>query len=227
MEQAVFLILVNVSEEDWSYKIDEQRKIVGRSATAGIRIPDHFRQVSRQHAEVWREKNRIWLRDLGSRGGTAVNSISLEKEQPVNVTVGDRITLTDVELTVVGNVSKLAKVMVEAGIAVLTSAAEEAASATDIKRFLPVDIVRDMLRRLTPAELDIVLWMCRGYTADEELGRTLNRSPNTIRTQVSSIFDKLNVHSRAKIVTWLKQSNGAFPPAVKSERRTAFDTKTL
>jgi pSer/pThr/pTyr-binding forkhead associated (FHA) protein len=133
MQPVAYLVLVNISEEDWSYKIDHQRKIIGRSLTSNIRIPQHFEQVSRHHAEVWQEKNRSWLRDLGSRGGTHVNGICVEQGKPVNVTVGDRITLSDVELKVVGEVSKLAELMVEAGIAVLADATEEAASATDIK----------------------------------------------------------------------------------------------
>ncbi len=225
MEPAAFLILVNVSEEDWSYKIDTQKKVVGRSAAAKIRIPSRYEQVSRRHAEVWREKDRYWLRDVGSRGGTHVNGICLEKGLPVTVTIGDRISLSDVELKVVGEVSKLAELMVEAGIAVLAVPQDDGGSGTDIKRSLPVSFVRDMLRQLTPAELDIVIWMYRGYTSDAELGRTLHRSPNTIRTQVASIFEKLNLHSRTEIVTWLKRNDEASDPEVKITRRTGYDTK--
>jgi DNA-binding CsgD family transcriptional regulator len=212
MERGVFLILVNISDEDWSYKIDEQKKIVGRWATANIRIPERFEQVSRRHAEVWREKGLNWVRDIGSRGGTRVNGIFLKKGTPVNVTVGDRLTLSDVELKVVDIVSKLAELMVEAGISVLSAAEDNAGSGTDIKRFLPTSFIRDMLRRLTPAELDVVLWMHRGYTTDDDLGRMLHRSPNTVRTQIARIFEKLNVHSRADILTWLHRPDRLSPP---------------
>lgn len=207
MEPAAYLILVNVPEEDWSYKIDSQKKTMGRSATATIRLPDRFDQVSRLHAEVWRENDRNWLRDIGSRGGTHVNGICLEQGQAVTVTIGDRIALSDVELKVVGEVSKLAEVMVEAGISVLSESGEAADGGTDIKRSMPLGFVRDMLRQLTTAELDVVLWMYRGFTSDEELGRKLYRSPNTIRTQVGSIFGKLNLHSRTDIVSWLKRAS--------------------
>jgi pSer/pThr/pTyr-binding forkhead associated (FHA) protein len=223
MERAAFLILVNVSEEDWSYKVDEQIKIIGRSVTARIRIPDHFQQVSRRHAEVWREKDRNWVRDVGSIGGTFVNGICVEKGQTVNLTIGDRLTLSDVKLKVVGEVSKLAELMVEAGIAVLASSTEEATSKTDITRVLPPDFVRDMLRRLTPAELDVVLWMYRGYTNDEELGRTLHRSPNTVHTQVGSIFEKLNLHSPAEIVSWLKRAGGSSGSVKRVDHPTSLE----
>jgi DNA-binding CsgD family transcriptional regulator len=133
----------------------------------------------------------------------------------VNLTIGDRLTLNDVELKVIRDVSKLAEVMAESGIAML---AEEAARKTDIKRVLPPSVVRDMLRRLTPAELDVVLWMYRGYTDDEELGHTLHRSPNTVRTQVGSIYDKLGLHSRAEIVSWLKRAGGSSPHVTRRTR---------
>ena len=226
MERSAFLVLVNIPEEDWSYKIDEQRKVIGRSVTAQIRVPERFEQVSRRHAEIWWEKNRIWFRDVGSRGGTFVNGICLEKGRVVNLAVGDRLALSDVELKVVAEVSKLAEVMVEAGIAVLSQSAEEASTATDIKKDLPPTFARDMLRRLTPAELEVVLWMYRGYTSDEELGKTLHRSPNTIRTQVGSIYDKLNLHSRADIVSWLKRAGDKSPRVKLGDRRTEHEMET-
>jgi DNA-binding CsgD family transcriptional regulator len=212
MDPPAFLIMVNIPEEDWSYKIDERKRILGRSVAANIRIPEGYAQVSRRHAEVWREKGCHWIKDVGSRGGTQVNGICLENGQAVNVTIGDRIALSDVELKIVGNVSKLAELMVEAGIAVLASEQGKVGSRTDLQRCLPSGFVREMLRRLTPAELDILLWMYRGYTRDEELGRRLHRSPNTVRTQVGSIFEKLHVHSRTEIVSWLKRA-GEGPPA--------------
>jgi DNA-binding CsgD family transcriptional regulator len=225
-EPSAFLVLVNVSDEDWSYKIDAQRKILGRSATATIRLPDRFDQVSRFHAEVWRDNDRNWLRDIGSLGGTHVNGICVEKGQAVTVTIGDRIALSDVELKVVAEVSKLAKLMVEAGIAVLSESPkdESSPSGTDIQRTMPLDFVRSMLRQLTAAELDIVLWMYRGYTSDEELGRTLHRSPNTVRTQVGSIFGKLNLHSRTDIVSWLKRASSPAHSAARKERRDPAPT---
>jgi DNA-binding CsgD family transcriptional regulator len=226
METTAFLILINIPAEEWSYRIDQERKILGRSTSARIRIPEQFEQVSRRHAEVWRENSQNWLRDVGSRGGTHVNGICLTKGQAVAVTIGDRIALSNVELKVVGEVSKLAELMFEAGIAVVSRADEKTTDGTDIQRLLPVAFVHDMLRQLTAAELDIVLWMYRGYTSDEELGQTLHRSPNTIRTQVGSIFGKLNLHSRTEIVSWLRRAGDVSCPAAKPKRRIARNTKT-
>lgn len=221
MEPSAYLILINVPEEDWSYKIDTQRKTLGRSLTATMRIPERFDQVSRLHAEVWREDHHNWLRDVGSRGGTYVNGICLENGQAVPVTIGDRIALSDVELSVVGEVSRLAEVMLEAGIAVLSESGDETDGGTDIKGAMPPAFIRDMLRQLTTAELDVVLWMYRGFTSDEELGRKLFRSPNTIRTQVGSIFGKLNLHSRTDIVSWLRRASSSSLSVVRQPRHLA------
>ncbi len=218
MEETAFLVMVNVPDEDWSFKIEEQRKIIGRSSEAAIRIPARNEQVSRRHAVTWCDNRGIWLTDLGSRGGTFVNGIALEKRRPTKIALGDRIALRDIELKVVPKVSKLAEVLVETGVVLPTP--ETDASATEIDSTQYTSFVQLMLRQLTPAELDILLWMYRGYTSDEELGRTLHRSPNTVRTQVSSIFEKLNLHSRTEIVSWLKRTTNASRPARKPASRT-------
>ena len=51
--------------------------------------------------------------------------------------------------------------------------------------------------------------MCRGYLNDEDLGKMLERSPNTVRTHVGSIFRKLEVCSRAELVSWLRRGSAA------------------
>jgi len=229
VQPAAFLTMVNISEEDWSYRIDAQKRIVGRSSTADIRIPAKYEQVSRHHAAMWWENGRCWVNDLGSSGGTHVNGICLEKGKPVTLTIGDRISLSDVELKLVGEVSKLAALMVETGISAFSAAEEEdeeVSGGTDVKKSLPQNFVRSMMQQLTAAELDVVLWMYRGYTSDQELGRTLFRSPNTIRTQVGSIFSKLNLHSRTEIVSWLKRAGNLARPEEKTVRSSIHDTVT-
>ena len=226
MLESAYLVMVNIPEEDWSFKIDAQRKRVGRAAEVKIRIPAVHVHVSRQHAEVWRDKDGIWLKDLQSRGGTQINGVWLEKGGQATITTGDRITLGNVELKVVGQVSKLAELMDEADITVRgvdPPERDEEGQTKELNRQHPRDLAQLRLRRLTPAELDIVLWMYRGYTTDEELGRTLYRSPNTIRTQVARIFAKLNLHSRTGIVTWLQRVASTVPPAAMNVRSAALE----
>jgi hypothetical protein len=47
------------------------RLIIGRSNECDVAIPHG--PVSRRHALLWREGGRLWLEDLGSANGTAVN----------------------------------------------------------------------------------------------------------------------------------------------------------
>ncbi|HEY2250837.1 MAG TPA: FHA domain-containing protein [Planctomycetaceae bacterium] len=200
------LVMVNVPDQEWSYTIGSERKVLGRSLDAAIQIPMGHRRVSRRHATVWRNDSNIWMRDEGSKFGTLVNGVFLKSGQPANITVGDRIGLANVELEVVDQVSKLAKLLSETGINVGARKRSGKGTKTVSIHLRPLDVVRIALERLTSAELDILLWMYRGYTSDAELGRRLCRSPHTIRTQVASIHAKLGVHSRADVATWLKRS---------------------
>jgi DNA-binding CsgD family transcriptional regulator len=59
------------------------------------------------------------------------------------------------------------------------------------------------LLSLTQAELEVVLWMSRGYTDIEEVAEIQFRSPHTIRTHQKSIFSKLGVHSRDELLSCL------------------------
>jgi pSer/pThr/pTyr-binding forkhead associated (FHA) protein len=47
--------------------------VVGRSPDADAVI-DHD-DVSRQHTLIWREKGRVWVRDLSSANGTFVDDV--------------------------------------------------------------------------------------------------------------------------------------------------------
>jgi DNA-binding CsgD family transcriptional regulator len=205
MHSPVYLVMVNVPHQEWSYKIGKEQKVLGRSLDAAIQIPKGHTRVSRRHATVWRNDSDIWMRDEGSKYGTLVNGVFLRSGQPANITTGDRIGLANVELEVVDHVSKLAKLLSETGIKVGTRKRSGNGTKTVSIHMRPLDVVRIALEQLTSAELDILLWMYRGYTSDAELGRRLYRSPHTIRTQVASIHAKLGVHSRADVATWLKR----------------------
>jgi DNA-binding CsgD family transcriptional regulator len=100
---------------------------------------------------------------------------------------------------------------------------EDAGRTTNLQGQHPRDLARLRLGLLTPAELDIVLWMYRGYTTDDELGRALFRSPHTVRTQVASVFGKLNLHSRTELVTWLQRAASTAPAPAKRPRPTDLD----
>jgi len=62
--------------------------VVGRSADADLVFPDDT--VSRTHARIYAARGTLWLRDLGSRNGTAVNGRAIAHHR---LRPGDRITI--------------------------------------------------------------------------------------------------------------------------------------
>lgn len=221
---SAFLVLVNIASEDWSYTVDERHKVIGRSPRSDIRIPDRFNRTSRKHAEIWRDSQGVWLRDLKSSGGTRVNDVWLKPLQPVQIAIEDRLHLADLELKVVNEVSQLAAVVAETGMAI-DPGENIRVSGTELNRALEVAAVRVKLQLLTPAELDIVLWVCRGIVTDEELGEVLCRSPHTVRTQMGSIFSKLELHSRTDLVGWIRRVTNKPAPPTGTGRSTVRERK--
>ncbi len=203
-----WLTMTNISPEDWCAAITERRKLIGRASQASIRISNAYRHVSRRHAEIWGDARGIHLADMGSLSGTHVNGVWIEKGRPVRISPGDRIWLGGVELRVASEVSPLARVIAEMGFEL--NSVDEATVETAINDTRPL-AARSRLKQLSPAELEVVLWMCRGYVHDGELGKLLHRSPNTVRTQVGSILRKLGLGSRADVIAWLRRLDESLP----------------
>jgi pSer/pThr/pTyr-binding forkhead associated (FHA) protein len=63
--------------------------LIGRDANATVRIQNDL-ALSRRHAMLFAQHEELWIRDLDSRHGTAINGVQLH-EQPLKS--GDRITL--------------------------------------------------------------------------------------------------------------------------------------
>lgn len=59
------------------------------------------------------------------------------------------------------------------------------------------------LQSLTPAEREVVRHICRGER-NAEIAEKLNKSVLTVKTQINSIFQKLNLKSRSQLVARLK-----------------------
>ena len=196
-----YLLITNEAPEVWSASIGSQRKTIGRRPDCDIVIPGKFVCTSRRHAEIWADRTGIKICDLGSTGGTRVNGVSIERAKDAKLIPGDRISLGGLELGLVDEIPVAGKLLAETGVRLEESV--DSAKPDD----LSAEISRQMLAALSQAELAIVLWLCRGFYKDDEIASQLNRSPNTIRTQVNSIFRKLGVHSRNEIVSFVKRSD--------------------
>jgi sigma-B regulation protein RsbU (phosphoserine phosphatase) len=69
---------------------DEDSLVIGRSNDADLVLADRF--LSRKHARLYRDGDRLMLEDLGSQNGTRVNGSRIQA--PTEVRVGDRIELS-------------------------------------------------------------------------------------------------------------------------------------
>lgn len=66
-----------VSSGRQSLEIQPNRAVVGRSSQADVHLADP--EASRHHALLWREAGGIWVADLGSANGTALNGRALHE----------------------------------------------------------------------------------------------------------------------------------------------------
>jgi serine phosphatase RsbU (regulator of sigma subunit) len=85
--------LIGETLRRWPLPAGETR--IGRGAELPVSLAD--RSVSREHAVLSRDGDRIELRDLGSRNGTTVNGERLA--EPRLLQAGDRVALGNVVLT--------------------------------------------------------------------------------------------------------------------------------
>jgi DNA-binding CsgD family transcriptional regulator len=193
-----YLVMTNVPAERWVALLAEQPRVIGRGAGAQVQVPPEFTHVSRGHAEVWANKEGQWIRDLDSTSGTRVNGVPLAPRETFRLILGDHLWLGAAEFDLVSN--------------------------PDLSRRRPFPKSEDetigygtgpggtvkfckapahFFLTLTPTELDVVLWLSRGYTDLDEVAETLYRSPHTIRSHQKSIFAKLGVHSRDELLSCL------------------------
>ena len=194
-QPAAYLVLTNIPAKDWSFPIKADKSVIGRSRSADIVINSRYRSVSRRHAAVWADHKGLWLNDLGSSSGTNINGVWVDHVPTAELVVNDTICLGEVELEVCGEIDDLA----------LACPHVIDDSPTKLRMWIPM--ARTMAQKLSPAEIDIMLWFSRGFHDDTEIAKMLHRSPNTVRTEIGNVFRKLGLHSRAELMGWLKRAN--------------------
>jgi DNA-binding CsgD family transcriptional regulator len=173
-----------------------QAQEIGRAKECALCIPPQYVAVSRRHASVWTDSaGECWIHDLESTSGTRVNRVPLPKGYQSRIKPGDEVVLGDVQLRVLGPGETVS----------MDESSNEMTSTLPIGMTQQFDDERQSLDSLTPAELEIVLWMTRGFTSLEQLSEKLSRSPHTVRTHLSSIFGKLDVHSKDGLLAYLRR----------------------
>ncbi len=80
-------------------RLPAERAVIGRSVRCEVRLDSNT--ISRQHAELMKDPfGRWWVRDLGSRNGTAVNGVTVGEHV---VEPGDYITIEDYQMKLLGS----------------------------------------------------------------------------------------------------------------------------
>ena len=87
-------VLVYEGAGEHRVPLSDGRLIVGRAFGSDIRLDDIH--VSRKHAALTVRGSQVWVEDLGSSGGTLVNSEEVTTARAIRD--GDRITLGTVNL---------------------------------------------------------------------------------------------------------------------------------
>jgi len=84
-DRAYLVVLAGASVGEM-YKIDHDRTVIGRGQKAEVRLLDDG--ISREHARVVVEGNKIFLEDLGSTNGTFCNGLKVDRKELAD---GDKI----------------------------------------------------------------------------------------------------------------------------------------
>jgi|GEM_PF-1031572 len=82
------IIIIRSDGAQKEIPLTKQRYVIGRQADAGIRLPDGG--ISRQHAEIVIDDDRMVIKDLGSSNGTFVNR---KRVSTAELTAGDLVSV--------------------------------------------------------------------------------------------------------------------------------------
>jgi DNA-binding CsgD family transcriptional regulator len=197
------LLITNIPHREWSALITTLPQVIGRAPNVQIRVPAQHQTVSRNHAKVWCEGQTAWICDLQSTCGTRINGVNIQPGKPGRISEDDRISLGKLELRVVDESASSGTH--------LTLNQGEPPEITTILAVLTAQTNPEFEvlepEALTASEQDVLLWFSRGLTTPQQIGKQIKRSAHTIRTQLNSIFRKLQVHSRDELMGWLVQQD--------------------
>ena len=84
-DRAYLVVLAGASVGEM-YKVEGDKTVIGRGQKAQVRLLDDG--ISREHAQVVIEGNRIYLEDLGSTNGTFCNGLKVDRRELAD---GDKI----------------------------------------------------------------------------------------------------------------------------------------
>jgi len=77
-------------------EIGKQGMSIGKSGTKADIVIEGNPSVSRKHAQITWQRQKYYIRDLGSANGTFINGKKLEKEEEYPLQSEDQVVFADV-----------------------------------------------------------------------------------------------------------------------------------
>lgn len=171
-----------------SVDLAEKQLEVGRLVDGPGKLP--FQGMAPRHAKIWRDKSGNWLKPIDGQA-IWLNSVPVSKRARTKLFKGDSLVFGESpkgpEFWVL---CRRAKEADEIQPPSEKSEQLDEGDGASSKGF----------KGLSRAEYDVMAWMARGVVEVEGISRQLFRSVNTVRTQLSKIYEKIGVHSRAELL---------------------------
>lgn len=184
-----------------TFSVSEGTYLVGRSLTCQFAIMDL--SVSREHARLSVNREQIDVVDLESRNGTYLNGKQVLNGQ---VFSNDEIRF--------GNISF--KVESHRAAILPTNVSELETCRLQSDHQQENHLASDLL---TPAQQDVLKLLLEGFT-EKKIAAQLKVSQHTVHNHVRVIYARLNVHSRAELMSIFisKESPSSESPARSDEK---------
>jgi DNA-binding CsgD family transcriptional regulator len=171
------LIIPGLDSYDHSYQVVEGRQVLGRSPTCDFRL--NHPTVSSRHAELTLCDESLVVSDLGSRNGTYVDDVRIERAALV---VGHSLRLGLVTLQLVDY------------------PLHDDLDGSTILTPKPPGALEQKAKDLSPAQLRVMHLLIEGLP-EKAIACRLFLSHSTVHSHITAIYRQLDVHARAELLS--------------------------
>jgi DNA-binding CsgD family transcriptional regulator len=154
--------------------VDDDELVLGRRDNSDLLLPDPH--VSRAHAVIRKSSGAVWLEDLGSTGGTAVNNEPVTGSQALKH--GDVVKFGTVETRFEDRSSLM-----------------DSDEATQMIELPPVEDKPV----LSPRQQEVLGYLKQGLT-NPEIAVHLGVTERTVKAHCQEVFDRLGARNRTAAV---------------------------
>jgi DNA-binding CsgD family transcriptional regulator len=154
--------------------VDDDELVLGRRDNSDLLLPDPH--VSRAHAVIRKSAGAVWLEDLGSTGGTAVNGEPVTGSQALKH--GDMVKFGTVETRFEDRSSLM-----------------DSDEATQMIELPPVEDKPV----LSPRQTEVLGYLKQGLT-NPEIAVHLGVTERTVKAHCQEVFDRLGARNRTAAV---------------------------